>query len=507
MRLFSSLRHLTLDLVHARTRRHSPRRKPAAARSHLERLEDRWCPSAYNIKDLGTLGGTGSAAYAINSAGDVVGGTSTASGSSPAFLYSYSSGTMTSLGTLAGDTAAVATALNNSGQVVGNSEGSGIHAFLWQSSTGMMQPLGNLGGSETFALAVNNPTPAHPLFVVVGYGGTTAGGNHAWLWQNNGLGMTDLNNLIPANSGWVLTDADGINDKQQIVGTGTINGQGHAFLWQIGGGAPTDLGLLKGGFSSGASAISNNATVQVAGTCITTSGHETTWDPFLWTSPVGPMTNLGTLKGATETHALALNDLSPVQVVGSSNAAGPGPALLWENGKVIDLNTQIPSNSGWAILVTARGINDKGWIVGWGELVSGPPGTDHAFLLTPTATTPASVPTSASPTTATSFSLSAAPSPATLSIAVVIGSPATSPLTQGPAQAPALFLDAAHSSDPPSSIPTIRQALSSPSQAQSAPHIVFAQAEDDDGVFGDLDLRFVSSSRVLSSRRSYGLGG
>jgi probable HAF family extracellular repeat protein len=363
----------------------------------------------------------------------------------------------------------------------------------------MMQPLGNLGGSETFALAVNNPTPAHP-FQVVGYGGTTAGGNHAWLWQN-GV-MTDLNNLIPANSGWVLTDADGINDKQQIVGTGTINGQGHAFLWQIGGGAPTDLGLLKGGFSSGASAINNNTTVQVAGTCITTSGLDTTWNPFLWTSP-GPMKNLGTLKGYTETHAYALNDLSPVQVVGTTT----NHALLWQNGKVIDLYTQIPSNSGWSVLDTAQGINDNGWIVGYGQLVSGPPGTDHAFLLTPTATTPAAVLTSAGPATASTFSLSAAPSAKTFSTAVVIGLPATSPLTQGPAQAPAPFLDAAHSSGTPSSTPTIGQALSSPRQAQSAPHIVFAEAEDDDGVFGDLDLRFVSSSRVLSSRRLYGLGG
>jgi uncharacterized membrane protein len=171
------------------------------------------------------------------------------------------------------------------------------------------------------------------------------------------------------------------------VGQGTINGQGHAFLWQIGTGAPTDLGLLKGGVSSGASAINNNATVQVAGTCVTTIGHDTKWNPFLWTSPVGPMTALSTLKGAIATYAYALNDLRSVQVVGSSDPGSPGYALLWQNGQVIDLNTQIPSNSGWSVLVSARGINDNGWIVGYGQRVSGPPGTDHAFLLTPTAKT------------------------------------------------------------------------------------------------------------------------
>jgi probable HAF family extracellular repeat protein len=42
--------------------------------------------------------------------------------------------------------------------------------------------------------------------------------------------MTDLNSLIPAGSGWVLTSARGINDAGQIVGTGTISGVQHAFL-------------------------------------------------------------------------------------------------------------------------------------------------------------------------------------------------------------------------------------------------------------------------------------
>jgi probable HAF family extracellular repeat protein len=42
--------------------------------------------------------------------------------------------------------------------------------------------------------------------------------------------MLDLNNLIPANSGWFLQAANAINDKGQIVGEGTLNGQIEAFL-------------------------------------------------------------------------------------------------------------------------------------------------------------------------------------------------------------------------------------------------------------------------------------
>jgi len=41
---------------------------------------------------------------------------------------------------------------------------------------------------------------------------------------------TDLNTLIPKNSGWYLECAQGINDAGDIVGFGTINGSTHAFL-------------------------------------------------------------------------------------------------------------------------------------------------------------------------------------------------------------------------------------------------------------------------------------
>jgi probable HAF family extracellular repeat protein len=36
--------------------------------------------------------------------------------------------------------------------------------------------------------------------------------------------------MIPAGSGWVLIEAQGINASGQIVGMGTHNGQEHAYL-------------------------------------------------------------------------------------------------------------------------------------------------------------------------------------------------------------------------------------------------------------------------------------
>jgi hypothetical protein len=44
--------------------------------------------------------------------------------------------------------------------------------------------------------------------------------------------MTDLNNLIPAGSGWVLTGATGITDAGQIIcnAKNTTTSQTHALL-------------------------------------------------------------------------------------------------------------------------------------------------------------------------------------------------------------------------------------------------------------------------------------
>jgi uncharacterized membrane protein len=54
-------------------------------------------------------------------------------------------------------------------------------------------------------------------------------------------------------------------------------------------------------------------------------------------------------------------------------------AVLWRDlSTVIDLNTLIPRKLGW-MLRNASGINNAGWIVGWGTLR----GVMHAFLLKP----------------------------------------------------------------------------------------------------------------------------
>jgi probable HAF family extracellular repeat protein len=95
---------------------------------------------------------------------------------------------------------------------------------------------------------------------------------------------------------------------------------------------------------------------------------------FLWRD--GRMISLGTLNGGTRSTANGINNRS--QIVGYSYVAdGSTHACLWEHEKPIDLNSLIPSGSGW-ILTYANAVNEHGQIVGVGTH----DGHTRAFLLT-----------------------------------------------------------------------------------------------------------------------------
>jgi len=58
--------------------------------------------------------------------------------------------------------------------------------------------------------------------------------------------MIDLNSLIAAASGWILTEAYAINDRGEIVGSGLLNGVEQAFrLDYAGGSAILDPSLFR----------------------------------------------------------------------------------------------------------------------------------------------------------------------------------------------------------------------------------------------------------------------
>jgi probable HAF family extracellular repeat protein len=345
----------------------------------LERLEDRCLLSNYAITDLGTLGGSRSAANSINQNGQVVGWSDTTT-STDAFLWQ--DGKMTDLGTLGGS-GSIAYGVNALGQVVGSADtNSAGHAFLWQG--GAMNDLGTLGGSSSTARSINGSSQ------IVGTSDSASGYSHAFLWQSGA--MTDLGTL---GSSTAASYATSINATGQIVGYSDDN-QSVAFLWQHGAMAP--LSGLFGGNNSVANQINDSG--QVAGTIDSTrvvaEPHGTAGylvgSAFLWQN--GRMTSLGTLPGFGDiSFGVGIN--SSGQVVGSSAyhvihsyqrsrttyyywTTYVEEAFSWQSGKMTDLNSLVPAGSGWD-LSSAYGINDAGQIVGSGTLN----GQFHGFLLTP----------------------------------------------------------------------------------------------------------------------------
>lgn len=142
-------------------------------------------------------------------------------------LVNLVSGVVTDLGTLGGNSTA-ANGVNSAGQVTGGSKRepgtAPFHAFLWQS--GSMTDISLLGGFD------NSSAEAINAFgQVVGIGGWVGSGppDYPFLYVP-GVGLQNLETIIPAGSGWSGLSPRDINDAGQIVGYGTINGNPRAFL-------------------------------------------------------------------------------------------------------------------------------------------------------------------------------------------------------------------------------------------------------------------------------------
>jgi probable HAF family extracellular repeat protein len=180
----------------------------------------------YSLTDLGVLPGGSDYSWAsgINASGQVAGFCSAATGYRP-FLWTNGSG-LQDLGDLpGGENSGEAYGINASGQVVGTCDTpTGYRAFLWTSGSGM-QGLGELPGGNGNSQAIGINAGGQ----VVGES-NSATGDSAFLWTSKS-GMQDLNNLLDASgNGWALKQADGINDRGQIVGYGVHNGVTHGFL-------------------------------------------------------------------------------------------------------------------------------------------------------------------------------------------------------------------------------------------------------------------------------------
>jgi probable HAF family extracellular repeat protein len=352
----------------------------------------------YYVTDLGAFTGTNptSIAHAINSAGQVV-GFSSSSGINRAFLWQPSQpngtvGTLINLGDLPGGANdSTAFGINNVGQVVGRSADTvAERAFLWQpdspnQSTGALIDLGDLpgGGNISTASGINS------IGQTVGVGQASTG-NRAFLWQPQSPNATtgtfiDLGDLTDGED---YSIAHALNDAGQIAGTSWMATGRHPFVRQpstpdASSGTLFDLGSLPGGLEDGSEDAAAVA-INTSGYMVEASLASTGYRAFLWqpTSPngaTGTMLDLGHL-GTADDYSLAraINDAGQVVGLGSINIPR---AFYWDaNQSMVDLNSYLDpvSGAGW-VLNDARGINNAGQIVGYGQHN----GIRRAFLLSP----------------------------------------------------------------------------------------------------------------------------
>lgn len=175
--------------------------------------------------NLGTLGGPTSTGLAINNRGQVTGWSTLDYNKGDYHAFLYDKGKMIDLGSLNNTRFSYGNGINNAGEVVGGStidySSQTTHAFLY--SKGKMIDLGTPGTPHSVAKAINNSG----TIVGDGFYGPAAWGT-AFIYK--GGVMTDLNKLLPTNSGWHLTSATGINNLGEITGFGLLNGVFHAYI-------------------------------------------------------------------------------------------------------------------------------------------------------------------------------------------------------------------------------------------------------------------------------------
>ena len=110
--------------------------------------------------------------------------------------------------------------INNLNQIVGYfyDTDSTVAGFIWEDNNYTFLP------TKSVATAINDSG------VVVGrYRPINFPPQHAFVYDHVN-GFRDLNDLIPVGTGWELQDASDINELGQIVGSGTLNGFSQSYI-------------------------------------------------------------------------------------------------------------------------------------------------------------------------------------------------------------------------------------------------------------------------------------
>lgn len=331
---------------------------------------------AYDITDLGTLGGTVSRAYGLNGQNHVVGASTTASGQIRAFRWRNDTLTVLA-GADSGSTQAMA--INDDGLIAGvRQQGTTFEPVVWSNDS--LASIPGFQGTVGAAYAVNSSG------AVVGSASDGAF-VRAFSWSGGTMQMFETD---PRTS-----EAFAINASNDAAGyVEASSGQPRAARGtSTSGWTSIDTGAV----TSKAFAISDSG--YTAGSVQDENGvAPSVWDPAGQRTVVqGLAGNFGEIYGltndqiavgATGTVAFPAGSLNqPAHVQWLSWFRQPAlmktaleelRATIWIQGAAFDLNDAIPATGEWTLL-EARAINDSLAIVGTGMYN----GAIRAFLLTP----------------------------------------------------------------------------------------------------------------------------
>lgn len=299
------------------------------------------------VRDIGTLGGSDTRAYDLNNAGQVAGGSTLPDGREHAFVWTAGGG-MIDLGVVPGAYNSRAQAINNQGVVAGVSEATFfVRAFRWSAADGIE----DLGAFTSGLASFSNATALNDAGLIVGNSDTADIETQIFAWTR-ASGLVNIDTLDSRYS-----DAVAVNARGEVVGGHIPAGDTllyRAYIWR-----PTD-GMLDlgtaGGTESFSMAINERGQVPV----LVNYAYETQRS-MSWTRS-GGMRDIGTL-GGRFTRAFELNNKG--QIVGSSNnRAGERRAFVWSAGTgMVDLNTRLRHAPPGLVLDDALAINDSGAIV------------------------------------------------------------------------------------------------------------------------------------------------
>jgi probable HAF family extracellular repeat protein len=240
--------------------------------------------------------------------------------------------------------------VNNRGEAVGISGGSGFGAPTLWTRDGPVA-IGTLDGfsGQGFASGINNRGQ------VVGTSRSASGHPHAFLYEQGVL--TDLGTLPGVEESY----AADVNERGDIAGGSfTIFGQAHLVLWV--GGVIQDLGVVP--FDDGIATALNNRR-QIVGYSSNTQGNRA------WSWQDGSFALLPLPEWATSSFAWGLNDRG--DIVGTAFGPNRAEGVVWTaDGAIVAVGT-LPGH----VISDARAINNRGQVVGWSQ---GPDFMPRAFL-------------------------------------------------------------------------------------------------------------------------------